>query len=61
MNTIFRIVNMLLLIGILYVLVQIRTHMPPTMKEMMNATVLEKKELMLREPFGLSVDVNSMP
>ena len=54
MNITLRISNTLLLAGILWTLIQIRTHMPPTVGEIAYATPEQKTELILREPFGIS-------
>lgn len=64
MNTALRIVNSLILAGILLVLTQIRSHMPPTLGELMKlnkATQAEKNQLLLRQPMALPVEINNTP
>jgi hypothetical protein len=56
-----RIINTLLLAGILWFLFDIRSHMPPTVGEMRSATGKNKKELSLRRPVALSVEVDNTP
>ena len=69
MNTLFRILNMLLLAAILAILVQIsalvgaiRQHMPPTTGEYRQANGEEKRALRLRQLYGpISVEIDNTP
>ncbi len=61
MNITIRVVNTLLLGAILWTLVQIRVHMPPTLVEMRSANAEHKKALILRRPFFNSVEIENTP
>jgi hypothetical protein len=61
MNITLRIFNTLLLAGILWMLFQIRVHMPPTFGEMVSADAQGKKALTFHRPFFNSVDIDNVP
>jgi len=57
-----RILNTILLAGILWCLFEIRTHMPPTLGEIMRpANAEQKKELLSRQLSSVSVEVENSP
>jgi hypothetical protein len=56
-----RVLNTILLAGILWFLFDIRAHMPPTMGEMRSAKAEQRQQLIFRRPFSLSVDVDNTP
>ena len=62
MNITLRLINTLLLAAILWALVEIRGHMPPTLGEMVRpGNAEQKKAVLFRRLYAVSVDVDNSP